>query len=131
MYEQSIFVFGSNLLGIHGAGAALHAKKYFSAKQGIGVGPTGNAYALPTKRTPYESLSLPTIETHVKNFLAYASNNPDQRFLVTPIGTGLAGYSHEEIAPLFKDAPNNCVLSTKWDLILGRNNDEQQKHEFP
>lgn len=117
---KTCFVFGSNLQGRHGAGAALTAKTSWGAEQGVGVGPTGNAYALPTKRTPYETLPLDQIQLHVEEFLKHAANHPDVRFQVTAIGTGLAGYKHEQIAPMFEHAPKNCLLPTEWNIIFGR-----------
>ena len=105
---MEIFVFGSNLMGIHGAGAAKHAAKHYGAKPGHGAGRTGNAYAIPTKRHPYETLPLDQINTFVKQFILYAKEHPELDFLVTPIGTGLAGYKLEDIEPMFQDAPPNC-----------------------
>lgn len=113
-----IFVFGSNLQGIHGAGAALYARKFFAARWGEGVGRTGEAYAIPTKKTPYERLSLEEIQLHVKDFLKYAGDHPELTFKVTAIGTGLAGYTHQEIAPMFKDVPRNCLMPSEWMPIL-------------
>lgn len=109
-----IFVFGSNLQGIHGAGAALTARHKYGAKLGAGVGRTGNSYAIPTKRTPYDSLSLEDIAVYVKAFLNHATQHPELEFLITPIGTGRAGYTHQDIAPMFHGAPSNCILPKEW-----------------
>ena len=108
--ENEIFVFGSNLAGRHGKGAAATAKLLFGAKYGVGVGPTGQCYAIPTKDRNIQTLPLKQIEKHVKDFIEYAYAHPRHRFLVTPIGTGLAGYSAEEIAPMFIGSPENVVL---------------------
>lgn len=113
-----IFVFGSNLKGIHGAGAALHAKKYFGAIQGQGVGRQGNSYAIPTKHSPYQTLPLETIKLYVEDFLEYARNNYWESFMVTPIGCGLAGYLPTHIAPLFKGAPENVNLPQEFIKVL-------------
>lgn len=112
MYE--IFTFGSNLAGRHGAGAALHARKHHGAVYGVGVGRTGDAYAIPTKGYQLQTLPLHTILSYVKGFLAYARSNPQLRFNVTRIGCGLAGYKDEDIGPLFAGAPMNCKLPGGW-----------------
>ncbi len=109
-----IFVFGSNLAGFHGKGAALYARKYHGAEQYIGVGRTGNAYAIPTKDHRLKTLPLIDIRHYVNGFIRYAGENPDLEFEVTRIGCGLAGYRDQDIAPLFKTAPDNCRLPQNW-----------------
>ncbi|CAN7529059.1 hypothetical protein LJR168_003805 [Pseudoxanthomonas sp. LjRoot168] len=114
-----VFCFGSNSLkGIHGAGAALFAAQHRGAVKGIGEGHVGNSYAIPTKLTPRETLPLPIIERHVQTFLLYAEANPEYTFQVTPIGCGLAGYTPEQIAPFFADAPDNCQLPEEFLAVL-------------
>lgn len=106
-----VFVFGSNLAGRHGKGAALHARLNFGAEYGVGVGPTGRAYAIPTKDARLRPLPLAEIAAHVKDFLIYAGQHlDDTAFMVTAIGCGLAGYTPADIAPMFKTAPSNCLL---------------------
>ena len=102
LLPNEIFVFGSNLKGSHGAGAARTAHSKFGAVYGIGKGRTGSSYAIPTKTTS-QSDGLPTanISTHVREFTEYARKHPELVFLVTEIGCGLAGYEPESIAPLF------------------------------
>lgn len=112
---KSIFVFGSNLAGRHGAGAALHAKQMWGAQYGVGVGPTGNAYAIPTKDTMLKTLPLRDIELYVDRFIQYAIDHSYWTFILTPIGTGLAGYKVEQIRPMFKDAPANVVFHKEWN----------------
>lgn len=112
-----IFVFGSNLAGRHGKGAALTARRSFGARYGVGVGRTGNAYAIPTKGHNLEVLPLRIIEHHVKSFLDYAQLHPEDEFFVTRIGCGLAGYTDSQIAPFFKDAPKNVLLPVGWQKI--------------
>lgn len=115
-----IFVFGSNLQGIHGKGAALHAKLHNGAVQGEGIGLHGTSYAIPTKQTPYIRLSLLDINYYVADFLCFANNHREYSFLVTPIGCGLAGYKPVQIAPMFalaKDAPNIILPDEFKDLI--------------
>lgn len=109
-----IFVFGSNLAGRHGKGAALFAFQHHGAKYGVGEGPTGNAYAIPTKNVVLQPLALDIIDYHVGVFLFYARQHPELQFEVTRIGCGLAGYSDHQIAPMFAEAPANCVLPKGW-----------------
>lgn len=116
--DTRIFVFGSNRQGRHGKGAALFARNNKGAVYGVGEGPTGQAYALPTKAHPYQTLPLPEIERHVKTFLAYAREHAELRFHVTAVGCGQAGYKHHEIAPMFKHAPSNCDLPDEWMALL-------------
>ena len=109
-----IFVFGSNLAGRHGKGAALYARRSYGAVYGIGVGRTGNAYAIPTKDERIRTLPLERIEKYVSEFLTYAMENPELEFEVTKIGCGLAGYREHEIKPMFAGAPMNCRLPDWW-----------------
>ena len=81
---------------------------------GVGVGRTGNAYAIPTKDAQIKTLDLSIIHRYVREFLIYAEAHPDLEFKVTAIGTGLAGYKHEQIAPMFIGAPVNCILPAEW-----------------
>ena len=114
-----IFVFGSNLAGKHGKGASVTARKHWGAMQGTGHGPTGQAYAIPTKDEKLVTLPLKKISLHVASFVDYANACYGIRiFLVTPIGTGLAGYKHADIAPMFQLAPTNCVFVPEWKEFL-------------
>jgi hypothetical protein len=114
---QPVFVFGSNLAGRHGKGAALWAKQYRGALYGVGQGPQGNSYAIPTKGYNLEILPLDRIEYYVNIFLNHARESTDT-FRVTPIGCGLAGYRYDQIAPMFKGAPVNAVLPPEFTSIL-------------
>ena len=111
---KNIFVFGSNLAGVHGAGAARDARLYWGAKVGIGVGLCGQSYALPTKDDCIVTLPLSEIGQHVKKFLEFSKNHPDKKFLVTAVGCGLAGYKPEDIALFFFEAPQNCILPDEF-----------------
>lgn len=108
------WVFGSNTAGRHGAGAARVARVNFHAEYGVGRGLTGMAYAIPTKDKSLKVLPLVDVEANVAEFLDYARAHPAKRFFVTAVGTGPAGYSDDEIGPLFADAPLNCSLPWQW-----------------
>lgn len=108
--EDEIFVFGSNLDGHHYGGAARIAEEKFGAIFGQGIGLQGQSYAIPTMQGGVE-----TIAPYVNEFIEFAKSNPDQFFYVTRIGCGIAGFTDEEIAPLFKNArelKNVCLPKT-------------------
>lgn len=109
-----IFVFGSNLAGVHGAGSARHAALHCGAEYGIGVGRTGDAYAIPTKDKKIQTLPLSEIRVYVADFLRYARDNPNDEFEVVKIGCGLAGFRENQISPLFEHSPPNCILPEGW-----------------
>ena len=111
--DDEIFVFGSNDHGIHGAGAAKQAMKW-GAVYGQGFGHYGETFAIPTKDMKVDTLPINIIKLYVDVFIRYAQNHPELKFLLTEIGTGLAGLKHEEIAPLFKNAPKNVIMTEKW-----------------
>jgi hypothetical protein len=111
---MEIFVFGSNLAGRHGKGAALYAKQFFGAVYGVGYGRTGNSYAIPTKDEALRVLPLTTIQAWCFAFIEYAKAHPELTFVVTPVGTGLAGYTKDQIAPFFNGMPLNCRYSETW-----------------
>lgn len=113
--QKMIFVFGSNRKGVHGAGAAKTAAEMYRAQSGVGEGLTGRTYAIPTKETwRDEGLSLNEIAIHVATFIRFAASRPDLKFAVTRIGCGYAGYTDDEIRPLFVKAPENCFLPEGW-----------------
>lgn len=115
---KTIFVFGSNEAGIHGAGAAKLAMEKHGALFGKSYGHYGNSFAIPTKDEYIQTLALDRIEMYVMGFLAYAMGRRKLKFKVTAIGTGLAGYTHEEIAPMFRFAPGNCSFDEAWKPYL-------------
>jgi len=96
---DEIFVFGSNLAGMHGGGAAYQAFRNFGAVMGCGVGLRGQSYAIPTMQGGVE-----TIKPYVDAFIDFAKAHPEFFFYVTRIGCGIAGFRDSEIAPLFADA---------------------------
>ena len=97
--ENEIFVFGSNLEGMHGGGAARIAYEEFGAIWGQGVGLQGQCYGLPTMHG-----GVNDIKPYVDEFIDFAKSHPELKFLVTRIGCGIAGFTDKEMAPLFKDA---------------------------
>lgn len=109
---KNILVFGGNLMGVHGAGAALEASKHWGARRGTAEGRQGMSYAIPTKRhwRDHRGLDLDAIRDSVVRFLNYARAHPELNFLVTRIGCGYAGYQDYQISPMFEDASENCVL---------------------
>ena len=124
--ENEIFVFGSNLAGAHGGGAARLAYERFGAVWGEGVGLHGHTYAIPTMQG-----GVKTIKPFVDEFIRFAKEHGELRFLVTRIGCGIAGFRDEEIAPLFKDAidvenvilPKEFVGSIAQGANVGFNSD--------
>lgn len=112
--NKKIFVFGSNLAGRHGKGAALTAFRNHGAIYGQGVGLQGDSYAIPTKDEQINTLPLNKIQRYVDQFIRFAKLNPDMKFEVTRVGCGLAGYEDSDIAPMFNDAPHNCILPVGW-----------------
>ena len=116
--ENEIFVFGSNLAGMHGGGAARLVRLMWGAVMGQGVGLQGRTYAIPTMQGGPE-----TIKPYVDEFIAFAKAHPGLRFLVTEIGCGIAGFTPSQIAPLFAgaaDVPNILLPARFWDVLLGR-----------
>ena len=108
---NEIFVFGSNLRGMHGGGAAYIAYRKFGAIMGQGVGLQGQSYAIPTMQGGVE-----TIRPYVDEFIQFAMEHQDLTFLVTRIGCGIAGFTDDEISPLFETAHDveNIVLPPGW-----------------
>lgn len=116
--DNEIFVFGSNLQGSHGGGAAAIAAKKFGAIWGQGVGLQGQSYGIPTMHG-----GVAEIKPYIDEFIEFAKQNPNLIFLVTRIGCGIAGFTEEEMAPLFADAVNveNVFLPDSfWEIIEGK-----------
>ena len=109
---NEIFVFGSNLKGMHAGGAAYVALRKFGAVMGQGVGLQGQSYAIPTMQGGAE-----TIRPYVDEFIKFAKTHQNHVFLVTRIGCGIAGFTDDDIAPLFSQARdmNNVILPKGWD----------------
>ena len=113
--ENEIFVLGSNLGGMHGGGAARAAMDHYGAVWGQGVGLQGQSYAIPTMHG-----GVDVIKPYVDEFVAFARQHPELRFLVTRIGCGIAGFAVEEIAPLFADAidDENIILPEDFVKVI-------------
>ena len=114
--ENEIFVFGSNLAGSHGGGAALLAYNRFGAIWGQGVGLQGQSYGIPTMHG-----GVDVIKPYVDEFITFAKKHPELKFLVTKIGCGIAGFTIDEIAPLFHDALDveNIILPKDFVKCMG------------
>jgi hypothetical protein len=124
----AIFVFGSNLAGRHGKGAALVALDRFGAVYGQARGLQGRSYAIPTKdgrpgTPPLQDVAstrpLADIAQDVQVFIAFARSHPEMQFFISRLGCSLANHKNEDIAPLFKDAPDNCSFAEDWAPWLG------------
>lgn len=113
-----VWVFGSNLAGRHGAGAAKVAAQRFGAKYGTGIGASGDSYAIPTKDAQLRTMPIGAIARHVAAFLEYARAHPETPFYVTRVGCGLAGHSDRDMAALFHGAPSNCNFASDWQQYL-------------
>lgn len=113
--EDEVFVFGSNLAGMHGGGAAATAHRCFGAVWGKGVGLQGQSYAIPTMQG-----GVKTVKPYVDKFIEFAKSHPELRFLVTKIGCGIAGFREEQIAPLFAEAidMDNIILPHDFVEII-------------
>ena len=117
LQPNEIFVFGSNLSGMHGGGAARLAYQKFGAIWGQGVGLQGQSYGIPTMQG-----GVDTIKPYVDEFIEFAKTHPQLKFLVTEIGCGIAGFSVEEIAPLFEQAieVENIYLPERFWMLLNQ-----------
>lgn len=112
-----IFVFGSNQSGIHGAGAARVAYNHFGAVWGRGVGKAAESYAIPTKDFYINTLPLHEVDRYVSEFVEFTKRHPEYSFFVTRVGCGLASFSDNEMAPMFKGAIN-CSFAEQWKRFL-------------
>jgi|SRR5208337_3931106 len=117
--RSRVFVFGSNETGRSGAGAALYAVRYKGAIYGKGFGHYGNSFAIPTKDKNIVTLPLSTIRNYINKFIDYAAAHSELEFQVTQVGCGLAGLKAGDIAPMFENAPGNCLFDDAWFQFLG------------
>lgn len=112
--EEIVWVYGSNLAGRHGAGAAKVAAQKFGANRGVGTGLMGRSYAIATKDESLKVLQLDEISPQIDEFIKFAHQHPELKFFVTRVGCDLAGYADKTIAPLFLNAPGNCSFAAPW-----------------
>lgn len=112
--EDTIFVFGSNMAGTHAGGAARTAMEHFGALKGVGRGWSGQSFAIPTMNEHLQQMPLSQIEHYVEDFKIYTKNHPKQKYFITSIGCGVAGYKVEEIAPMFKGISHNVILPASF-----------------
>jgi hypothetical protein len=118
-HNDEIFVFGSNLSGWHGAGAAKAARDHYGALVGVGVGFTGRSYAIPTKNYLVETMRLDQIAPFIQQFVHVTNSQQQLDFFITRVGCGLAGYKDDQIAPLFANCnPENCSMPEPWRVYL-------------
>lgn len=115
-----VWVFGSNLGGRHGKGAAKVAHVNFHAEYGVGYGLTGNAYAIPTKDKHLVVLPLETVAQNIDEFCHFAKSCPEKKFFITRVGCGLAGFTDDQIAPLFQASfvLANCSFPNEWAVHM-------------
>lgn len=116
--SRTVLCFGSNEAGIHGAGAAKTAYEKHGARWGFSYGHMGDSFAIPTKDEDIRSLPIGRVQDYIRGFLAYAKGHPKVKFKVTRIGCGLAGFTDEQIAPLFVEASGNCTFDEAWKPIF-------------
>lgn len=112
--DGEYFVFGSNLAGKHDGGAAKFAASKFGAEYGVGEGVTGQTYALPTLHANFGKMTTQTLRKHVNIFIDYATIHKDKTFILTRVGTGIAGYDENKMIELFKNSPSNVIKSKSW-----------------
>jgi len=117
--DDQIFVFGSNLSGIHGGGAARAAYDFYGAEWGVYAGLRGRSYAIPTKGKKIDFIPIEEFKPYIDMFITMtqSESNADKKWFVTRIGCGLALFKDRDIAPLFKDA-KNCSFAEEWKEYL-------------
>lgn len=112
--EDTVFVFGSNLAGTHAGGAAKMALIHFGAVKGVGRGWAGQSYAIPTMNEHLQQMPLSHIESYIEDFKIYTKNHPKNKYFLTSVGCGVAGYKVEEIAPMFKGISRNVIFPVSF-----------------
>lgn len=111
---NEIFVFGSNYAGNHAGGAAALAQERFGAEHGIAEGLTGRSYAFPTLYMDMKKRTKKGLEASAGRLFSTARALPEKMFLLTKVGCGIAGFTEEEMASLFVDAPENIIKPLSW-----------------
>lgn len=118
--EDTVFVFGSNMAGTHQGGAAKIALLHFGATKGVGRGWAGQSYAIPTMNEHLQQMPLSQIEHYVDDFKIYTKHHPKIKYFLTSVGCGVAGYTVEEIAPMFKGISNNVIFPASFRPFVER-----------
>lgn len=118
---EFVFVFGSNTLGWHGSGNSFIARLKYGAKMKVAEGPQGCAYGIPVRNEYNDLLPLRDVKRAVDDFIKHARENKDTVFHVTPLGIHLNGFKHDDIAPMFALAPDNCIMPMRWKEHLSYN----------
>jgi hypothetical protein len=111
---DTVFVFGSNMAGKHHGGAAAIAVSHFGALLGVGRGWSGQSFAIPTMNEHLQQMPLSQIQHYVDDFKLYTKNHPKTKYFLTAIGCGIAGYTTEEIAPMFKGISRNVIFPASF-----------------
>ncbi|OTG94924.1 hypothetical protein [Acinetobacter sp. ANC 3832] len=112
--EDTVFVFGSNMAGTHQGGAAKTALLHFGAMKGAGRGWSGQSFAIPTMNEHLQQMPLSQIQHYVDDFKIYTKNHPKTKYFITSVGCGVAGYTVEEIAPMFKGISHNVIFPSSF-----------------
>ena len=107
-------VIGTNIHGNHSGGAARYAAEHFGLEPGVGVGMSGQCYALPTME------GWDNLGDAVAHFIQHAENTPEHTYYLTRVGCGIAGYKDSEIAPLFADVPSNVIRPEGWGILTNK-----------
>lgn len=115
----TVFVFGSNEAGMHGAGAAKTAMEKHAYPYGKSYGHYGSAFGIPTKDERIRTLPELNVHLYINGFMAYAMGRPKLKFKISQIGCGLAGFEASLIAPMFTGSPKNCYFDEAWKPFLG------------
>ena len=115
LHEDEILVFGSNMAGHHGGGAARTAHEKFGAKWGKAEGLSGQSYAFPTLNRDYSKRTIEELKASKDKLYICAMLNPETTFFVTKVGTGIAGFTLEEMRDVFEgEKPKNVVLPKEF-----------------
>ena len=116
--EDTVFVFGSNMAGTHQGGAAKTALLNFGAMKGVGRGWSGQSFAIPTMNEHLQQMPLSQIQHYIDDFKIYTKNHPKTKYFITAVGCGVAGYTVEEIAPMFKGISHNVILPVSFRAFV-------------
>ena len=119
--ENQVFVFGSNMNGNHAGGAARLAVEKFGAIMGKSEGIQGQSYAIPTLDKDMQKVTEKELMDALANLRHYATEHPEKEFLLTAIGTGIAGFDPNYMAYMVLRAklPDNVTMPKEFCKIKG------------